>query len=272
MLAILGPNAQPVNDWLSVPDSFSIEGADQKTIRGWHFKADSSNCAVILAHGWSTSRLSMIKYMYLFKDCGCDIIAYDHRGHNKSDKAYATGGIKEAEDLLKITEWTRNTTGFSDDQIGWLGVSWGGATALQAGADDENVAFIIADSPFQDWHSAVLERAIRDYGQWINVFVPTIKGIVDWRAGVRFSDASALNSAPDIDEPVLIIHSKADSATASIQSVRIAAALNPQKSDFYQTDWGNDHAEDISNNPEEFEVLVDAFLAEHVQHFGHCQK
>jgi dipeptidyl aminopeptidase/acylaminoacyl peptidase len=271
MLAIQGPNAQPINDWLSIPDAFSIQGADDKTIRGWHFQADSSNCAVILAHGWSTSRLSMTKYIYLFEDCGCDIITYDHRGHNKSDEAYATGGIKEAEDLLTITDWVQNKTGFVDEQIGWLGVSWGGATVLQAGAEDENVGFIISDSPFQDWHSAVLERAIRDYGKWINVFVPTIKGIVKLRAGVRFNEASALDKAPDIEEPVLLIHSKADSATASRQSINIAARLNPQKSDFYHTDWGNDHAADISNNPEEFAELVDAFLAEHVKNFGNCQ-
>ena len=52
MLAIQGPNAQPVNDWLSVPDSFSVQSIDGITLRGWHFKSDSAQCAIIMAHGW----------------------------------------------------------------------------------------------------------------------------------------------------------------------------------------------------------------------------
>ena len=271
MLAIQGPNAQPVNDWLSVPDSFSVQSIDGITLRGWHFKSDSAQCAIIMAHGWSQSRLEMIKYMYLFEECGCDMVVYDHRGHNKSDEAYATGGIMETEDLLRITEWTQQRTGFSDEQIGWLGISWGGATVLQAGAEEKNVAFIVSDSPFQDWHSAVLERAIRDYGQWINAFVPTIKGLVRLRAEVHFNDASALMSAPDIEEPVFLIHSKADSATASWQSVNIAERFNPDLSIFHHTDWGNDHAEDISNNPDEFKLLVDQFMDTYVEPFGRCR-
>ncbi|HKK74736.1 MAG TPA: alpha/beta fold hydrolase [Saprospiraceae bacterium] len=271
MLAIKGPNAQPINDWLSVPDTFSVKSVDDVSLRGWHFQADSAQCAIIMAHGWSTSRLAMIKYMYLFEDCGCDIVIYDHRGHNKSDDAYATGGIMEAKDLLRITEWTQQRTGFSNQQIGWLGVSWGGATVLQAGAEEENVAFIISDSPFQDWHSAVLERAIRDYGAWINIFVPTIKALVSLRASVHFSGASSLLRAPDIDEPVFLIHSKADSATASWQSVNIAEKLNPDLSIFHHTEWGNDHAADISNNPAEFKVLVDQFIDTFVEPFGRCR-
>lgn len=270
MRAIDGPAAQPINDWLSIPDTFTVKGADGIQLRGWHFKADSAQCAVIMAHGWSTSRLAMLKYIPLFADCGCDMVLYDHRGHNSSDKAYATGGILESKDLLRVTDWTREQTGLTMQQIGWLGVSWGGATVLQAAAVEKEVAFVVSDSPFQDWHSAVLERAIRDYGRWINAFVPTIKGLVDLRAGVQFAAASALVAAPEIEAPVFLIHSRADAATASSQSMNIAAQLNPARSIFHHTEWGNDHAADISNNPDEFKALVDQFMADQVRDFGHC--
>ena len=91
------------------------------------------------------------------------------------------------------------------------------------------------------------------------------------RANVRFGSASTLLKAPDIEEPVFLIHSKADSATASWQSVNIAKKLNPDLSIFHHTDWGNDHAEDISNNPEEFKVLVDQFMDTYVESFGRCR-
>lgn len=273
MLKIAGPNAQAINGWLSIPDTFALEAKDGIVIRGWHFQVkEEAVCAVIMAHGWSSSRLHMNKYMPLFEDCACDIITYDQRGHNKSDPAYGTGGIKEAADLLMIHEWAKEQTGLSNDAIAWLGISWGGATVLQAGSTDEDVAFIIADSPFQNWYSAVMERAIRDYGSWIKGFVPMIKLLVRVRAGVDFDAASAVNLAPQIAEPVFLIHSKADSGTASMQSVNIAAQLNPTSSEFHHTGWGNDHADDIQDSYTKYEALFDAFLEKYAPDFGACQQ
>ncbi len=270
MSTMVGTGAESVYPGLAVPDTFSVLGAGNKKISGWHFKATNTQCGIILAHGWSGYRVDMNKYMPLFESCGCDFVTYDHRGHHQSEEAFATGGLLEAEDLLRITDWLQQQTGLPDQQIGWLGVSWGGATVLQAGGSDENVAFIVSDSPFQNWYSAVLERAIRDYGSWINAFVPGIKTLVKWRAGVDFDAASALDQAANIEEPVLLIHSKADSSTASTQSVNIAAALNTQNSTFYHTDFGNDHAKDISNNPLEFKTYVQDFMAKYTPGFGAC--
>lgn len=271
MAEIQSPTAQTVNDWVSVPDTFSLQTTDNKTIRGWYFKADSADCAVIMAHGHNSYRVEMIKYMYLFEDCGCDIAMYDHRGHNISDEAYATFGIKESEDLLAVTDWVQQEKGYTDKQMGWLGISWGGATVLQAGADEREMAFIISDAPFQDWYAAVMERAIRMYGSWVKAFVPLIKLIIDNSAGVDYDDASALNNASKITEPVFLIHSEADSATASWQSVNISKELNPSSSVFHHTDWGNDHADDIKNNPEDYKVLVDQFMDQYVGEFGRCE-
>ena len=273
MLKIAGPNAQPINDWLNIPDTFALETLDGKTIRGWHFRVkEPAQCAVILSHGWSSSRLHMNKYLPLFEDCACDMVTYDQRGHNKSEQAYGTGGLKESEDLLMIHRWLKEQTGLSNAEIGWVGISWGGATVLYAGSTDEDVAFIVSDSPFQNWYSAVMERAIRDYGTWIKGFVPMIKLLVKIRAGVDFDAASALKKAPQIKEPVFLIHSKADSATASIQSVNIAAQLNPATSEFHHTEWGNDHADDIKNSLTEYDALFEAFLDKYAPDFGACRQ
>lgn len=273
MLKIAGPNAKPINDWLNIPDTFALEAKDGIVVRGWHFRVkDQAKCAVIMSHGWSSSRLHMNKYMPLFEDCACDIITYDQRGHNKSDQAYGTGGIKEADDLLMIHQWVKEQTGLRNEAIAWIGISWGGATVLQAGSTDEDVAFILSDSPFQNWYSAVMERAVRDYGGWIKGFVPMIKWLVKVRAGVDFDAASAVNLAPKIAEPVFLIHSKADSATGSIQSVNIAAQLKPSSSVFHHTDWGNDHADDIQDSFVEYEALFDDFLEKYAPNFGACQQ
>lgn len=270
MAQYTGAEAQPVMDWLSIPEEFEVVSPDGSRISGWYFRADTARCGIIMAHGWSGNRLKMHKYFPLFADCACDMVTFDHRGHSQSEDTYATGGIREAEDLLAVTDWYQDRSGMPDSAIGWLGISWGGATVLQAGATDEDVAFIVSDSPFQDWNAAVMERAIRDYGSWIRLFVPTIKAMIRIRSGVRFEDANARLLAADIEEPVFLIHSAGDSATASIQSVNISKVLNPEKSVFHHTQWGNGHGNDIDNNPQEFKALLQSFLAEKVPEFGAC--
>ena len=135
---------------LPEPAPFSFHSFDKTQIQGQYFqKSDTAACVIVLAHGWTSTWAGMLKYVPVLSDCACDLVLYDHRAHGESGGKYAIGGINEAKDLLVLTEWLKAEQGFRADQIGWLGASWGGATVLSAGADDEDVAFIIADAPFQ---------------------------------------------------------------------------------------------------------------------------
>lgn len=252
-----------------VAEDFSITTKDKLQLNGWYFKnTDTVDCAVVLAHGWGSTRIGMLRYADIFWDCGCDIVAYDHRGHGSSGGKYGTGGVKEKDDLLLVTDWLQQKTGLKDKQIAWFGASWGGATALLAGATGKEVAFIGADSPFQNWHSAVFERAIKMYGSVINFFSPGVMTFVGWRAGVHTSEASPLKAAAKIKVPVFLIHSQTDEATSSQQSVNIAAKLNKEKSVFYHTSWEAEHAKDIVTRPTEYREKVYDFLRKQVGGFG----
>ena len=241
---------------------FEVETFDGLMLKGRYFKGDSTNCAIIMAHGWGETWHGMLKYVPAFDDCNCDFVFYDHRVHGESDGKYATGGINEAKDLLAVTNWVNRKTGYADDQIGWVGSSWGAATSIYAGVDDRTMAFIIADAPFQDWYSAVFERAIKEYGSGIKIISGGVMQVVNFRTGVDYKEASARNLVAEVDEPFLLIHSKADSATASFQSVNIAANMNKDNSRFYHTEFGNDHVRDVLNNTEDIRNIVSSFLKE----------
>ncbi|MFK7952988.1 MAG: alpha/beta hydrolase [Ekhidna sp.] len=247
-------------DPLPSPSDFSVNSFDGLILKGKYFNmSDTSNCAIIMAHGWGVTWVNMLKYIPAISECGCDIFMYDHRAHGESGGDFGTGGINESKDLIAVTEWVQKEYEFNDDQIGWFGSSWGAAAALTAGAEEKNVAFIIADAPFQNWHSAIFERAERDYGNGINFLAPGVMQMVNWRAGVNYEEASVLNLADQIEEPVLLIHSEADQATGYIQSVNISRKLNSNSS-FHLTKWGNKHVMDVINNKEEFTQLVNNFL------------
>ena len=82
---------------------------------------------------------------------------------------------------------------------------------------------------------------------------------MSWRADVDFDQASAINAAAKIEEPVLLIHSQMDSQTASQQSVNISEQLN-EKSTFYHLDWGGDHTQDVLINKDKFQALINEFI------------
>lgn len=256
----------------SAPETFTTTSVDDITIAGWYFEhpADSVDCAVVLPHGYGRMRANMLKYAPVFWECGCDLVLYDHRAHNETGGDHPTAGIKEKMDLIAVTEWLQEKTNLADKQIAWMGESWGAATVLMAGALDKDVAFIVADSPYQDWHSAIFERAYRDYGTWVKALAPTVMWLVDMQAGVNHEDASPLEAADDIVEPVFLIHSQDDSATDSEQSVNIAKNLNPAKSEFHHTDWGSDHVMDVINRPDEYKQMIHDFIKKEVGTFGLC--
>lgn len=245
---------------LPVGEDFTTNSKDGTMIVGTYFAQDTSRCAFVISHGYNGSRLSMSKYGHFLYDCGCDVVLYDHRAHGKSGGEYGTGGGLEAQDLLAVTRWLKDQTGLTGDQIGWMGESWGGSTVLQAGADREDVAFIIAESSFQDWDSAVFERAKIWYGSWIAIMRPAVWAIVALRTGVDYSEVSPLLKAKDIAEPVLVLHSRADTETNPVQSDNIAAALPADHSRLHNLDWGARHGNNVFVRPQEYQALLFDFI------------
>lgn len=246
-------------------EDFTVHSrVDDLILKGSYFKQDTSRCAVLIAHGYGSTRISMTKYAPIFWECGCDIALFDFRGHGESGEAYATGGTHEAEDLQSVSAWLKEKTGLSDEYIGWMGSSWGGAAVLQAGASDDDVAFIIANAPFESWETAVFERAEITYGSWIGLLQPGVWAMASLRTGTNAWNASALKAAPKIVEPVLILHSQNDQATNSQQSVHIADKLDPDKHRFHHHNWGAAHGNSLYTRPEEYRQYVLDFIYDFV--------
>jgi len=255
------------------PEEFEIEGERGAMLKGWYFhQSDSAECAVVLAHGIGQERSQMLTWAKIFWECGCEIAMYDHRGHGESEGDYVTGGILEKKDLFRVTDFVQNKTELPLDKIGWLGISWGGATVLEGGTEKE-MAFIISDSPFESWEAAIMERAIRMYGDGINYVRDGVMWMVDQRTDIEHEEASPLLAAGEVKSPVFLIHSRTDSATLSHQSERIDSALSEQgvPHAFYHTDWGSPHVGDIDERPEEYKALVYQFLKANVPQWKSCE-
>ena len=237
---------------------------DGITLRGWYFKhPGGASCGVVLAHGYHDNRMSMLKYTPALQECGCDLLLYDHRGFGQSDESHGSGGINEATDLLTAHAFLRAQSGLEDGQIGWLGESWGAATALlAAGRGEVQPAFVIAESPYTDWATAITERGVKDYGPALAAFTPGTFQWVAFRNGTDFDAASPLRAAGRIEAPVLLLHSRQDTLTSPDQSERIAERIHPDLLTYHALDWGAWHAHNVVWRPREFADLVQDFIRE----------
>jgi pimeloyl-ACP methyl ester carboxylesterase len=247
----------------------NLENVDQLWLTNSHgYKYDiwlhqpqsEPTCAIIFTHGWQSSRIKMRNFIDVFRTLPCVLISYDIRGHGTNPSPYSTGGINESVDLLQIHQTVKQQLALPNNRIGWFGVSLGAATSLQAAAS-ASPAFIIADSPFSSWKTAIFERAVVMYGQWIYAFEPAVRLCALLRAGVDYRRADALGLAKSINSPVLLIHSRTDEQTHPDQSSNLYAELNHPDSELHLTEWGALHAKDVTANPNGYRSIIHNFLS-----------
>lgn len=249
---------------LPPPREVSFPSATEDlTLRAWWFEGrDSAACGFVMAHGITENRANMIKYAYLLRDCGCDMLLFDHRGHGASDGDYLSGSYYESEDVLQAERFLAKHSGIDPFRIALIGESWGAAAVLVAAAKTDSIAFVLADSPYSSWRDAIVQRADKDYGKWLRTFLPGAFLWIRLRTGARARDASPVAFAHEIKVPTLLIHGKTDTITPYTHSERIAAELNPALGKAVVLDWGAWHAHNALERPEEYAAIVEAYFEE----------
>lgn len=245
-------------------DTFSVRSTvDGITLRGWVYRPDTVRCGVVFAHGYSVNRANMLKYAPIFRDCGCALTFHDHRGHGQSDEAYGTGGIHEAADLITVSEWLARETGLTHDRIGWFGESWGGATVVMAASRAAvRPAWVVSESAYADWESAIMERGLKDYGEVLHLFTPGAFLWAGYRANIDLDAASPVAAARGLEVPLLLFHSRADTLTYPEQGDRLAAAAPPNMTTYHALDWGAWHAHNIIWDRAAYTRKVRAFVGD----------
>jgi len=259
----------PADYGLPAPEEVTIPG-EGVTLAGWFFDNPAGDdCGAILLHGITGSRYGMLKYAPLFWSRGCDLLFYDHRYHGGSTGDYGTYGYYEKLDALDALAWFEQRTGLQPGQIGLLGESYGAATALQTAPAVPELAFIAADSSYEDLKTIIKEQATQQFGRWTQLFVPGALAISGLRASFAPSQVSPLLAAPQIAAPVFLSHSATDEFTLPHHSQDIAANLPATLCHRLNlTDWGSRHAHSIDDNFAAYQAQFDEFLSTCASSFG----
>lgn len=260
----------PADYGLPAPEEISFQGEGGVRLTGWYFDNPAAgNCGAILLHGHTGSRYGMLKYAPLFWPRGCDLMLYDHRYHGGSAGDYGTYGYYEKQDALAALAWFEQRSGLPADKIGVLGESYGASTALQLAPLAPDLAFIAADSPYEDLNTIIGEQAVQRFGSWTQLFVPGALALSGLRADFAPSEVSPIDVAPEIDDPVFISHSATDAYTPAHNSEDINAELPAALCHrFHLTDWGSEHGQSIDDNFAAYQAQFDEFLTACAPDFG----
>jgi len=192
--------------------------SDGVALRGWLFPAAgaSRGVTVVYLHGSGDNRASGVWIAEQLVRRGFDVLAYDSRAHGNSGGDACTYGYYERHDLHRALD----ALGIRRAIL--LGVSLGGAVALQETPDDSRVAGVVAVASFSDLESIARDRApfIASGGQVRQAFA-----LAEQEAHFRVADVSPVKAAGRIQVPVLLVHGGEDHETRPVHSERVYAAL-----------------------------------------------
>ncbi|MEM9776065.1 MAG: alpha/beta fold hydrolase [Chloroflexota bacterium] len=254
-----------VDGWEKV----DIEVTDEISLAGNYFDNPADGqCAVVLLHGHTSNRNELIDYAPIYWGYGCDVLAYDARGHGESDPAALTFGYHEREDAAKVVDWVSQHAGIEPGQIGLVGTSYGAATSLQTLAVRDDLAFVVADSAYQDMETIILARGAADYGAYVSIFNPIIKLITNMRGDMVFDEVAPQDTVIGKQTPILLLHSERDGFTGAFHSENIFANANPATTELHITPWTDRHGAAFHENPPGYTAIVTGFLEEKAPDFG----
>ena len=220
--ALLHPSRRLVQNRPTRPvDELSLEG-EGVSLRAWWFRSQGRprRGTVVYLHGIADSRGSGIPIADRFVPKGFDVIAYDSRAHGDSTGEACTYGYYEKRDLSRVLDKIEGRP------IVLFGTSLGAAVALQAAAEDERVAAVIAVETFSDLRTVANERApfFASQGNIEDAFQ-----IVQKQASFDVDAVSPVAAGARIRAPVLVIHGEKDRETPPDHSRRVYAALRSPK-------------------------------------------
>ncbi len=128
------------------PAGTALTASDGIHLAGWYIPAGRSPgtaATVVLAHGYGGNKSDMLAWAEpLHGDY--NLVLFDFRNHGQSGVAPTTVGVTEQRDLRAVIDWVERVKGAQ--RIGVLGVSMGGAAAVNEAVSDDRVDALVLDS------------------------------------------------------------------------------------------------------------------------------
>lgn len=136
-------DARPVIDGQRA-EAVRFPSAGAVTLAGWYLYG-SNGATVVLLPGSSSTVGSVERHAAELHDAGFSVLAYDARGHGRSEgRAMELGWDAEA-DVSAAVSYLIDERSADPDRIGAVGLSLGGEVAIGAAASDDRLSAVVAE-------------------------------------------------------------------------------------------------------------------------------
>jgi len=228
----VGDRYNPKSVYMFDYENVSLRTQDGLILKGWFIPKAKSNKAVVVGHGLGANKSNFLGLVNLWHGLDYNVLIFDFRGHGESGGHTISFGYKEKYDMQAGFDYlTQERKFYAKDVIGY-GVSFGGASLIQAVSNGTNFERIITDSSFASIDT-MAKKTVERMG-----FVPTflresIKNLglafVSLELGFDVNDASPLRIIDKIKVPWLIIHGKNDVLIPSQEALDLYHNVNTKK-------------------------------------------
>lgn len=234
---------------------FNVQASDGVTLKGWKIRPPTPNGDwVLLYHGVSDNRTGVIGHAeFLLRHNYC-VLMMDSRDHGESGGDMATYGWKERHDTVANTDGL-----YASERVRHLyalGVSMGGAIALQSAAVEPRIEAVVAEASFANLREVSYDYAGLHAGSWLGktLFRPApmlAMRSVEKEGGFKPEEVSPEKAVAARAFPVLLICGTRDSTIPCRHSERVyKSATGPR--DLWVV-RGAGHAAALGQAPAEYE-------------------
>lgn len=117
-----------------------------------HFDEAAKYPALVIGHGFTVARTSLVEEGRLFAEAGfiCLAIDYRHFGTSGGEPRGRLWPLQESEDFKSAIDWLEAQPGVDAERIGIWGTSFGGGIVTHVAAHDLRVRACVAQAPILD--------------------------------------------------------------------------------------------------------------------------
>jgi alpha-beta hydrolase superfamily lysophospholipase len=243
-------NPRPTNKKTPIHNFETIKLKSNKEIECWYLKADSSIGTVILFHGYSGQKSSMLDKADVFLSLGYNTLLVDFMGSGGSEGNQTTIGFFEAQEVQTAFEYLVTK---GDTNISLFGTSMGAVAIMKAQSEyDLHTTSIIIECPF----GTMLETVQSRFSTMHVPSFPMANLLVFWGGYQNDFDAFSHNPvdyAKNIKCPTLLLYGEKDEKVSRGEIDAIFKNLNGRKElilyplarhenylNKYKTEWTKD--------------------------------
>lgn len=182
---------------------------------------------LVLLHGRRGRKEDYLLIAERFAACGFRCVIPDLPGHGTHPDPLATYGLREHSIAEEMLDEAEQRYGFRATHAGLMGISMGGAVAIQtASRHPERWSALAVLSTFDTLENVVSFQAQRLVGPWLaQIWVPGAAWTYRSKSGMSLSSIRSIDAAASLSIPTLIGHGTADTIIPFELGQRLHASL-----------------------------------------------